>query len=213
MKIRFDFVTNSSSSCYVIKLQITNIDKEVLEYEGRIDEESCGYLNDEGTCDPRELGEADSIESLKKMLNSLSTLSDNDWDIKDNKGEKLDWWSPQKIPGCPENDDEFDDWYEDILYTEGKEGYVFNGFLSELDEKIQSMDSVKSISVECDGVDSDSTFVREKYNYDLKSKEFSEDYEAKEFGEDVTEEMLNEYYTIDCGDDCLDFQLKNRIKK
>ena len=207
MKFRCDFVTNSSSSCYVIKLCITTTDNENLEYEGQIDESSGGYISGEGTYDPRIMAEADSVETLKQMLRSFSTLSENNYEIKNDKGVTLEYWSPSDIPGCPEDEYEFDDWYEDIMYSEGTEEYVFNGFLSKMDEKIQSMDSIQSISVECESNDGSSTFVKEKYEYVLNTNSFIAEHEAQEEGKDVTKEMLHEYYSIDCGDDVLKFQL------
>ena len=207
MKIRSDFVTNSSSSCYVIKLCITTTDNENLEYEGQIDESFGGYISGEGTYDPRIMAEADSVETLKQMLRSFSTLSENNYEIKNDKGVTLEYWSPSDIPGCPEDEDEFDDWYEDLMYSEGTEEYVFNGFLSKMDEKIRSMDSIQSISVECESNDGSSTFVKEKYEYVLNTKSFTTEHEAQEEEKDVTEEMLHEYYSIDCGDDVLKFQL------
>lgn len=205
MKIRTDFVTNSSSSCYVIKLCITNTNNESLEYKGWIDESSDGYMDD-GTYDPRIMAEADNVETLKRMLNAFSTLSDNDYEIMSGNGEKLDWWGPEDIPGCPEDENEFGEWYEELLYSEGTKKYVFNGFLSKIDERIKSMDDIQSISVECEGGISSSTFVKEKYEYGLNTKSFTAEHEAQEEGEDVTDAMLHNSYTIDCGDDFLDFQ-------
>ena len=46
-----------------------------------------------------------------------------------------------------------------------------------------------------------------KYEYDMKTKSFISKHEAQEQGNDVTNEMLHEYYSIDCGDDVLKFQL------
>lgn len=207
MKIRMDFVTNSSSSCYVIKLCISTTKNENLEYEGWIDESSGGYISDEGTPDPRILAEADSVESLKQMLRAFSTLSENNYEVKNDEGEMLDYWSPSDIPGCPDDDDEFDEWYEDLVYSEGTGEYVFNGYLSKIDEAIKSMENIRSISVECESNDGESTFVKEKYEYDMKTKSFRSKHEAQDQGSDVTNEMLHEYYSIDCGDGVLEFQL------
>ena len=207
MKVRTDFVTNSSSSCYVIKLCITNTDNESLEYKGWIDESSDGYMGDEGTYDPRIMAEADSLDTLKQMLSAFGTLSENDYEIMSGNGERLDSWNPKDIPGCPEDEDEFEDWYDEILWSEGTKEYVFNGFLSKLDERIKSIENIQSISVECEGKNDSDTFIKEKYEYDLKKKAYTTEHEAQDEGDDVTEDMLHKYYTIDCGDDVLKFQL------
>ena len=44
--------------------------------------------------------------------------------------------------------------------------------------------------------------------FDKQTDSFSIDLKATENGEDITDEMANHYYSVDCGDDVLEFQLK-----
>lgn len=50
--------------------------------------------------------------------------------------------------------------------------------------------------------------VSETYSYDRSTGKFTSEYLAIDDGEDVTDQMLNNYYSIDCDDDVLEFQLK-----
>ena len=50
----------------------------------------------------------------------------------------------------------------------------------------------------------------EEYIYDRITDNFTSEHLAVEDGEDVTDQMLNHYYTVDCGDGELDFQLNNK---
>ena len=73
MKLRTDFVTNSSSSSYLVTLTIESVDGTTLEFEGNIYEPDGGYLNNKGEVDPRILAKASNVDELKEFLSSFKT--------------------------------------------------------------------------------------------------------------------------------------------
>ena len=73
------------------------------------------------------------------------------------------------------------------------------------------MHQIKSVHLSCKGEEDTKYFqakVEEIYEYYVEEDVFTANYYALDNGRDVTDEMLNDYYSIDCGDDSLSFQLK-----
>ena len=198
MKIRTDFVTNSSSSCYLVTLRIVDKNDTELELGGTIAEEAQGYLNADGSVDPRDIGKAGTIDELKQMLSSFKTLTDKSFDCSDYS------LLPENDDTDDEDEDE-DDW--DCDYSGDDE---YEKFIQTVDSLLKSPDDIKSVSVSCEGEEDAYDLkakVFEKYDYDRASGEFKFYQEATENGEDITDEMLNNNYNVDCGDGVLEFQL------
>lgn len=164
-----------------------------------------------GEIDPRKLAAASSLDELKRLLSSFRTLSDINYTVKDETGKMTAWWAPGNIPGCPEDEDEYDDWIIE-MDSEELNSYAYQDYLSALDKSIHTMEDIKNISVKCEGESyygsEVSDKVSETYSYDRSTGKFTSEYLAIDDGEDVTDQMLNNYYSIDCGDDVLEFQLK-----
>ena len=74
MKIRTDFVTNSSSSSFTLNLRIELKNGKALEYEAEGYEEDLYYPQVYATLSPKELAECPEIEALVEMPVSYTHL-------------------------------------------------------------------------------------------------------------------------------------------
>ena len=88
MKIRTDYVTNSSSSSFIVQVKIKTYDGRVFGWKAGANEEGGYYYNSLTVLrSPAELAKVSSIDELIDMLND--SIKNNYWD-EDDPGESAD---------------------------------------------------------------------------------------------------------------------------
>ena len=204
MKIRTDFVTNSSSSCYTITLQIANTDGVTVSFKGDISAEGGGYFDQWDYGDPRVLAGASSVDELKQMLNAYGTLCEKRFDCSDKS----------ILPDHGEFNENIEDdtSYEGVQkYWEKREQWEYDSFIQAVGICLKDPDDIKCVSLTCDGADFYGEHkIIEQYDYDKASRLLSVKQQAFIGGQDVTDMILDDNYVIDCGDDSLEFQFDLR---
>ena len=171
MKIRSDFVTNSSSSSFTLLIRFNLVNGESVSFNaqggtgetGRID-----YFNDDAivTVSPKQLGNAKSIDELIKLLED---------GVHDGYGgaKIFDKSRPRRSDAFCDGGYEYEDEDED----EDEENEIDNckmfdayDFVLELREKVKSMDDIETIVIS--GDEENYVNYNRFYEYNLKTKKY-----------------------------------------
>lgn len=146
MKIRSDFVTNSSSSSFILTIVINTKD-DCVAFEGYASPDNGirDYFEYDAQCTvgPKELAEAGSVDELVKLL--ADNVRDGGDPIFDQHHSIMSEW---------------DDCERDPY-----------AFIEEIREVVKSMDDIEEIHMRgTETYDNDDTY-EEEYSYDCKTKE------------------------------------------
>ena len=155
MKIRTDFVTNSSSSNFTLSIFIGLKDEEkgdvMFHANGGTEQGRVDYFWNDATVtvSPKQLGEAKSVDELIELLRDGVI---DGWDAS--RGTKI---FEKSEPWKSEWDDRVYDAYD---------------FIKEIKENIKSMDDIYEIYIS--GVEENGDLVYHRcYNYDMESKKYT----------------------------------------
>lgn len=189
MKIRSDFVTNSSSSNFtlIISFALTNKKKVTFEARGGRPEDGgrLDYFDYEAhvTVSPKQLAAAKDIDELIALLNE--GVTDQDCWFDDEPIHKLfDKSRPVTV----------DAWG----YGDKPKTYDAYDFIKKIRKQIKSMDQIESITITGNrsGFDGEEVFDR-TYTYNLKTKQYTGTQKGEEFNDDGSDLEFNDLKSCD----------------
>lgn len=161
MKIRSDFVTNSSSSSFTLMIKFDLVDGQIVQFDadGATDESGpTDYFEGEAVVkvSPKQLGNAKSVDQLIRLL----------------KNGVVDGWDEIKVF----DESRFEEMDEDCEVLDA------SYFINEIRETITSMDQIKEITIT--GNEENYRNYRRTYKYNLKTKRYTGIEEGSEFEKD-----------------------------
>lgn len=169
MKIRSDFVTNSSSSSFIVQININLKNGESINFSGMGGSPESGRIDYfENDCivrvSPKQLGNAESVAAMIQLLTN-GVVDGCEWD-EDTEVKIFAESNPR--PFIDYDDPDFDP-FEDIA-PEDMETCDAYDFIKEILAKVHTMDDIKSIRI-----------FGEEQNYMIYSQDFTYDRETGEY--------------------------------